>query len=348
MKGMVIGMNKVKNKVTIILMLLLATTLLCGCGLGYVVNSGRYLRRSDGIEFTVEKEKYDQIKKIDIHTSMGNIDIIPSDAYYVDINYLFWVEKPYFRVEDGVLYFDDSKTMPISYSINFNLDNSIKIYIPEEAFEDVSISTSSGDIDIEGLATKTLDLSISYGDLTIKNSAAAKADIDMSSGNSKISDFQVGKLEYANSYGDASFKDINLENSRLPENTTFDKFNISMSSGNVDISELITEKLAIANSYGNVTCDKIVAEEFDASLSSGDLRVKNSDIIKADVDNSYGDATLRLLGTASDYSLDLDTSYGVIKVDHKEYEESMRISQPGPRKITASLSSGDIDISFEN
>lgn len=340
-------MNKVKSKFLIMLTVLLATLLFSGCGPGYVIYSNNALRKADGKEFTVRKEKYDLIEKIDIHTDLGDVDIIPSDAYYVDIDYMYWVEEPEFKVEDGVLIFDDSKTLPKNYSLTFNLDNRIKIYIPEEALEKVSISTSSGNIEIEGLVTKTLDLSLSYGDLTVKDSAAAEADIDLSSGNSKITDFQVGDLNYSNSYGNANFKDINLENNLLPENTTFDKLNISMSSGNIDISELVIKEIDISNSYGNVTCDKLVAEDFDVSLSSGDLRVRNSDILKADIDNSYGDATLRLLGATSDYSLNLKTSYGEIKVNHEKYEESYRVTQPGPGKITASLSSGDIDISFE-
>jgi DUF4097 and DUF4098 domain-containing protein YvlB len=120
-----------------------------------------------------------------------------------------------------------------------------------------------------------------------------------------------------------------------------------MSSGEADINGLKTNSIDISNSYGNITCKNIIAEESDFELSSGNLDISDADLQKADINNSYGNVTLSLLGTESDYSLDLSTSYGRIKVGTKSYEESLNVDNGGTRDISARLSSGDIKIRFK-
>jgi DUF4097 and DUF4098 domain-containing protein YvlB len=318
-----------------------------GCGIRYIINSSTTLKKEDAKEFKLEKTKVDPIKEIDVSTRVADIEIIQSDDYYVEIAYTYWEDTPEYTMENGVMHFDDSDAFPASYSINFNLKNKVKIYLPESAsVELIDLRNSSGDVTGESFIAGELKVSVAYGDLTLKNAAAAKCNFELSSGKSKITDFSAGDLKYSNSYGNAEFKNINTGTMQLPDDAPFNSFTISMSSGNIDIDSMKTSSTKISNSYGDVTCDDITSLEFDASLSSGDVDISKGDFNDVSISNSYGNVDLSLPGTEKDYNMDLSTSYGDIKVDNENYEDSLNVENGGTREISADLSSGDINIKF--
>lgn len=342
---------KFKRIVVTMAIVMVIGGLLTGCGMHYAFNWGtgtNYLNKADAKEFHVKKAVVDPITSIEIRSGFAEVELIEADKFYVEIDYLYWEDEPEYTLEDGNLYFDDSNAFPNSYSINFNLNNKIKIYLPKaSALSDLSIKDASGDVTLESFVADDMSIVVSYGDFTIKNGAAAKADITLSSGTSNITDFQVGKLDFTNSYGNANFSNINTGEPLLASDITADSLNISMSSGNVKINGLNIGSLDISNSYGNISCKDITADDFESDLSSGALDVKDADFKDIDISNSYGDVTLQLLGPETDYSYDLDTSYGNIKVGNKDYEDGYKQDNSGEKKVAANLSSGDIDISFQ-
>ena len=336
-----------RKKFMLVLFTMLTTFIFTGCGYTYIVDNARVLDKEDAKEFTIEKTAVDLIKGIDIHTRIANVQLIPSDKYYVEINYLYWEDAPEYSLENGVLRFDDADSFPNSYSIRFNLNNYIKIYLPADAALDkINVEDAAGDIDASGFTTDDLNLSVSYGDLTLDNVTALDSDITLSSGSSSIKDFNASKMKYSNSYGNAKFTNINNSSVTLPDSKTFDNFNASLSSGEINIKGLNSSSIDISNSYGNVTCEEVTGDKLSASLSSGDFDVSKSDIKDISVSDSYGDVTLNVNGTTEDYRFDLSTSYGDINVDGKSYDDHVVLDHGGDRSIDADLSSGDIDINL--
>lgn len=300
------------------------------------------------MEFKIEKSVVEPITSIKIQTSIADVELIEADDFYVEIDYLYWDQEPEYSLEDGKLVFDDNDVFPNSYSINFNPRNTVKIYLPEaSALTSLDIDSSSGDVSIAAFVAEDMNITVSYGDLTVKNAAALDANVTLSSGTSRISYFQVSKLDFANSYGNAKFSDINTKDQLLPSGTSLERINIDMSSGDINLNGVNINSLTVDNSYGDVDCENLTAEEVEMDLSSGDLDLKNSDIKEMDVSDSYGNVTLRLPGPDTDYSLDLDTSYGDITVGSKDYDEHVVLDNGGSRSITADLSSGDITITFQ-
>lgn len=180
----------------------------------------------------------------------------------------------------------------------------------------------------------------------MKQAAATEAEISLSSGSSKISDFQTSNLEFSNSYGDSTFTNINTGEKLFLTDMNYEDVNISMSSGKLKITNLKISNVDISNSYGDVILDKVIADKLRSSLSSGNLDISEADLKKIDLDNSYGDVTLELIGSDTDYSLDLNTSYGEIRIGNNKYEDHYDTNYEGPRKINADLSNGDIRIRF--
>ena len=343
-------MNKgFRRSLQMILLLILIGAVTTGCGYHLTYgNGGNFLDREDAHEFKVEKTLVDPIKTIVIETGMGEVELKEADDFYVELDYLYWKEKPSYSISNGKLSFDDSRAFPNSYSLNFNLHNKITVYLPEgSTLEDVVIQTSSGDVKMEGFIADELDVSVSYGDFTMKNAAATDAEISLSSGTSKISDFQVTKLDFTNSYGNSSFTNINTGDDLITDNMEYQDLNITMSSGDVILKSARTSSIDINNSYGDITCDAIIAEDFDADLSSGDLDLSSANLASIDISNSYGDVILGLLGPEAEYSLDLSTSYGGIRVGNQKYEDHYDTDHSGSRTVSADLSSGNIKVKFE-
>ncbi|MDF2537863.1 MAG: hypothetical protein K0S76_884 [Herbinix sp.] len=310
--------------------------------------SANTLKKEDSKEFIVEKTKIDKLEKIQIDTRIADVKILESDDYYVEIDYTYWEDEPEYRVENGVLYFDDEESFPESYSINFNLHNTVTIYLPSQApLAKITFDSSSGDISAAGFVAEELEANVSYGDFTLENASAKECDIRLSSGNSKIISVNSTNMEFTNSYGNAQFTDINKDTSSPFEASASDSIEISMSSGDIRLKGITTGNISISNSYGDVTCDVITAEELDVALSSGDFDLEHADIKEITVSNSYGNITLALIGSQEDYSIDVDTSYGKIKVDGESYDEHFLYDNGGTREIDADLSSGDITVKFQ-
>ncbi len=334
-----------KRTIATPLLFLLPGMLLGGCitGPGAII-----LRKEAAKEFNIE-DAIDKITHIDINTSIAKVELIPSDHYSVEIDYLYWDEEPDYSLTDGKLHFDDGDSIPNSYSINFKLDNTIKVYLPDNAdLSNLSIKNSSGNVELSGFVAGDMKVTVSYGDLTIRKAASNNAKIKLSSGNSTIDDFEVGNLKFTNSYGDSDFDNINTGSTMLLKDIAYDKIDISMSSGKAELGGIICSNLQLNNSYGDVICEEIKADKLDAGLSSGNLTVNKSDIKDIDAKNSYGDVNLSLIGPKADYSLNLDTSYGSIQVGNKKYKEHMDVDRAGTRSIYADLSSGNVKISFFN
>lgn len=337
-----------RKKVMVILFMVTVAVMLSGCSFQYGFRTANELKRGDSKDFILEKSKVDQINEIEVHTRMADIELIPADDFYVEIEYTYWEDEPEYTLENGVLTFDDWPCMPDTYSLRYSLKNYIKIYIPEETLLDqIKLDTASGNVSAEGFISDKLEIIVSYGDLDLTNASALDADIRLSSGRSKIKDFNAGELEFGNSYGKADFININMGGIPLLGDGVYESINITMSSGNCILTGVTSRTIYINDSYGDVTCEDVLSEELDVTLSSGDLEILKAEVEEIDVTDSYGDVSLSLLGSEEDYSLDLDTSYGDIEIAGDTFDEHVKRNNNGNRSVSANLSSGNIEINFK-
>lgn len=336
-----------RNKTAFFLMILIGSILMTGCGLVYTITPTKRLEKKDAKEFILDKTAAEAITAIDIHTALAEVELLEADQFYVEIEYLYWEEAPDYSLKDGKLYFDDRDSLPDSYSIEFNINNRIKVYLPKNSEMDyINIENSSGDVNLSGFVAKNLDVTVSYGDFTLEKAAAWDADLSLSSGTSEISDFQAGTLDFTNSYGDAYFTDINNTPPRLPSEAAGKSFKATLSSGDLMIKGILNNSIDITNSYGDIIITDITSDKAEFHLSSGSCSVSEATVKALDISNAYGDLDLELQGSKEDYSLKLDTSYGKIRVGDILYDEPLILDQPGSGRIKAELSSGDINITF--
>ncbi len=160
-----------------------------------------------------------------------------------------------------------------------------------------------------------VDLEASSGEIDIKN-VNVNGKVELSSGSATIKGSTSDDLMVKASSGS-----IRLENITLSD------LDIDIASGNVQVNTCSTDKLDLHLSSGNIDFDDIAFNEADLHISSGTVNLKVS-------------------GNDEDYSYDLDKSSGNITVDGKSVGDNYKVDKSNNKKITADLSSGNLNISF--
>lgn len=165
------------------------------------------------------------------------------------------------------------------------------------------------------LKSLDLDLDASSGDITV-NGVNIEGRIDLSSGSMQIRDTESKDLELSASSGH-----INLENADLKE------LSLDVSSGDINLKSCKIDKIKGDSSSGEMTFDDIKADKIDLNSSSGDI-------------------VLNIRGDEEDYSFDIDTSSGDIKIGDKKMEDRYESGSNKSKSIKTETSSGDVNISF--
>ncbi|MCR5509207.1 MAG: DUF4097 domain-containing protein [Lachnospiraceae bacterium] len=125
-----------------------------------------------------------------------------------------------------------------------------------------------------------------------------------------------------------------------------DNLELEASSGHITLTDTDCKKLKLDVSSGDIKLSGCSVDEIKGEASSGSIRfdgVKTDDV---DLDASSGEITLDILGNEDDYSFDIETSSGDIKVGDKKYEDSFKSDDHKPGSIKLSTSSGDVEINF--
>ena len=161
-----------------------------------------------------------------------------------------------------------------------------------------------------------LDLVVSSGDITI-NGINIDGRIDLSSGDININDSEGKDLEITTSSGCITIA-----------NAEYKKLRFDVSSGDVKITDSGIDKLKGESSSGYQTFDGLKTDEIDLRASSGDI-------------------TLTIDGDEDDYSFDIDTSSGDIKVGDKKMEDDYESGDGKKGSIKIDTSSGNVTVNFK-
>lgn len=209
-------------------------------------------------------EKIDTIDQISIETSSCDVNIITEDRedvkahLYGDITSTFKPELETKVKGKELLIFTKR---PNSYSI-FNSDLKLDIFVPKNYKENIDISSSSSNINIQN-------------ELTLNSLS-----IDLSSGNTKLKDLNIKKLKCEASSGSLTGENI------VTESTVLD-----VSSGTIELNNF-TGDLKGDSSSGSIEVNyNIFDNDIDLESSSGNVKIGLPDDAKfyLDAECSSGD-----------------------------------------------------------
>lgn len=221
---------------------------------------------------------FDSIK---IESNIGDVHLIESNKYKVEVRYNKRNDIPRVDVNNKTLIVEDSNS---DRHFSFNLfgwdretNTDINVYYPKNAeFKEITLESDMGDIKVEDIRGESMEIACSAGDVKMEGVTVDSLKVDGDMGDVRGKDLKTGKGEF-----DLSAGDLNLAGS-LKGTTKV----------NIDMGDCTIESDIPQNRYS-----------MDISLDMGDCNVdgkyvgnryerdgRGSNLLK--VDGSVGDVKI--------------------------------------------------------
>lgn len=312
---------KVKNKVYLASFICIgagAVLLILGLLLGgrpgfYIDKSGIHTANESGADspYIQEKMKLDEFSTIDITIQYADLEIIPSDGYYIEYRLDGSEPKPALEVKNQKLSFKE-RTAGGFIGFNFfsigDIDAALShyyvtLYVPaEKYFTKIRLENNDGDIRAEQLKAETMEITNDYGQVDLGNVQG-------------------------------------------------EKLKINMDDGTLKIKSLDAAAAILYNEYGKCELGTVKSQRLEAELDDGDFSADRCSAKAIRIDNEYGNVRLGLLGKTETYEFELETEYGNIELPgYPEMsvggndEKRIRTNNSAKNKIVVNCDDGDIMI----
>ena len=154
------------------------------------------------------------------------------------------------------------------------------------ASEDIKIKTDTGDILTENISAKNLTLSVSTGQINVASIICKEViEINVSTGKSQLSDASCKNLISKGSSGDVFLSNL----------LASEKFFIERNTGDVNFNDCDANEIYIKTSTGDVQGTFLSDKSFDATTDTGKVSVpKGTDGGKCEIVTDTGDITINI------------------------------------------------------
>ncbi len=207
------------------------------------------------------------IRKIAVEVSSSRVDVIPTEKECLEVEYFERTgsadRKPWELVVEEMgstvtvrLHDPNVRTL---FNINFGRESRLTIYVPQQYYHALSITSSSGSINITDIGLSQLYLQASSGSITGDYLSAEKSELRSSSGSITIRGLNSSNALVHSSSGSVSIEDFR------------GNLNVRTSSGSSRIEFEEVGNLQAEASSGNITVILPWNSEFrvNSSVSSG-------------------------------------------------------------------------------
>ncbi|WP_128895321.1 DUF4097 family beta strand repeat-containing protein [Longirhabdus pacifica] len=236
--------------------------------------------------FREETIQNKDIENIKISTVISNIDIVTSEKDEVNIVLNGKISE---NIEEYLLFDVQSQgdTITVKVSLNFqNIRNiianlNLQVSIPKDYnYENIELSSISGETKIDGLLTNALSLQSTSGNIDLKNSTTEQIKINSTAGN------------------------INLDDS------TTKQTGINVTSGNINMDNVTAENYIFSTISGSVQMiDDTLTGNVKATTTSGDVQL--------DIEKTIPSVNINFGSITGEAKLDIDELIYETKKEHK-------------------------------
>ncbi|MGL5380041.1 DUF4097 family beta strand repeat-containing protein [Clostridium sp.] len=309
-------------------------------------NNSLYVGR-DGIKIyenknvIEEKKDLEKFSDVNIDISFGDIEIIKSNKYAIEVSFSEEIEKIEYYVQDGKLnIINKNKISGINIGFNFggiNTKSHIKVYIPEnEDLNSLYVKSSSGNAIIDGINVKDTSIECDFGNISINNLLGEKAYVNSNSGTIKVNNVTLNNIDMDVDFGD-------VRGANIQSKTIIAKLN----SGEFKVDGLIANNMDISNDFGDITVNGVKTDGTVINMNAGTVRLsgelKGENIINSD----FGDINIETSLNRDSYSYKVDMDFGSSKIDGKNQDGDLEmINETSQNKFIINSKSGDLKIDF--
>ena len=176
-----------------------------------------------------------------------------------------------------------------------------------------------------------------YYKLTVpKDAGALDVDLEASSGLISVENIDMaGKIEISS--GEVKLDNIEGE-----------KLKLKASSGDINLENLNVDELDFKLTSGDLKAYKCDTKALDAHMTSGNMGLDEIKFDSANFKMTSGKIDAHVVGNSKDYSYDLRSTSGDMRVDGKTYDHDFKSGDDKDNRISVDMTSGDLDISFSN
>jgi DUF4097 and DUF4098 domain-containing protein YvlB len=291
--------------------------------------------RANIIKENKELEKFNDVK---IDVDFGDIEVIKSDKYAIEVEYNEEVEELTYKVENEKLTVSNNRWGKRFFSMGF-IDNNtlVKVYIPENvALNNLDIQNKSGNLIVDNIEVKNSNINCDFGNATINNITGDKINLTGKSGKVYTKNLKLEELVLYVDFGGVISENINT--------TTFES---NLKSGTLDIKTLTANNAKINSDFGDVKGIQLVTNGLLVRAKSGEINIDGE--LKGDntLDCDFGDITIKTSLPKNEYSYKVDMDFGTNKIDDKEVEGDVEeINTGASNNFNINCKSGDLKIDF--
>ena len=275
-------------KKIILLPIILGSALLITGSIIFSVAVAKNIQNSD-TEFVNKTYNVSDFTNFDIDIDTAHVEFKPTTdgTSKVEISER---EKEYHTVEvkDGTLTiksFDDRKWYERIFNWYFQ-NMTIKVYAPEQTYNNLKISSHTGDIYIpDGFTFSDVNVKLSTGNITLKSDVTNTTSIETSTGNISL-EMDTKNLTTKTSTGNQKFVGVHVS----------EAMNLKASTGSLTLNDVTAKSLEANTSTGDMRFTNVIVEEnIKLKASTGDINFMNCDAASLDIETDTGDVILILL-----------------------------------------------------
>ncbi|MCL2151737.1 MAG: DUF4097 domain-containing protein [Oscillospiraceae bacterium] len=321
---------------------------------GYAyINSGRLQFSSAGTYYTIEESNLPPFDIVEVKVRSANIEIVQSDHYGLEMRLPEHEDEPQWGVTGGKLTIDASKADNIFSFLNFGFHQSsyIKVYCPSS-----NASSASG---FSSNKLQSVDLTAGSGDISLQGISADRIGINTSSGlvrintpyyQSVVAHATSGDITFSGAGDNASLTLSSISGSIKADASGCGAVDVETKSGDITIlGETSADmEMRVMVSSGRIDINTASWKSLTAQAASGDIKITGDPHGTTSATAGSGDITMRLSGTASDFSYDISTGSGFIRFGENRIGSPARnINSAAINTLSIRTSSGNVRVDFD-
>ncbi len=318
--------------------LFLAGRLLGGDGMnmsfviqGDNVTFGRNSIRITADDLITEVKEVQEFSELELSSSFIDLQVVAGDSYKVE-SCVPEQLTPKIKEENGKLIVEQPQTINIGFQM-INCTIYYKVTVPEGTALKAAIHSTSGDIKVSDVDVSG-HVSATSGDCSFVNMKGSELAAETTSGAIYLSNATYEKLDFVNTSGGITIENVTATDTAKFKNT----------SGGVTMDSLTGESIVVDTTSGDVRGDGIAAPKMQLNSNSGDITMKKTSVDDIAASATSGDITIKPDNDIDTYDYDITTTSGDIRVGNLKVEKKYRDIENRGRKIYASATSGNIEI----
>ncbi|MDD3279097.1 MAG: DUF4097 family beta strand repeat-containing protein [Lachnospiraceae bacterium] len=233
----------------------------------------------------LKKTRIEKFANIAVSIPYGDIEIIPSDGFYLEYNLEDASGKLQYEVQDGTLSVKQKKSGEEKiqlFGFQFSITPSeVKIYVPKDIdLHSAKLSSEEGTISLGSVKADVLAVNNKYGNVKLTQFEGKSLGITVKSGDIHLGTVKADQVQVVDDYGDITADTFSVGNSML-----------QTEEGEVKLSGIRDcGSLVIQSEYGDVILTSMDAQKkygYDLNTQYGSIQIPEGEITETEDGAQY-------------------------------------------------------------